>query len=1245
MKSAQIDYHITPGGAPNSFVHAQTFEDACDPGDIKHAWSFTDGLGRVRMTVSQGVENPVAPRTEWIASGYVVYDTKGGKQRVLDPAYIQSFSPTSPSLPSPVAESCPPGDDNVPVDAVCATLTRYDAFGRAVETVLPNGDTSRVEHRGPLETWAYDGNDTGASPASDPAFIGTPTKTRKDGHGRVIQTEVINVTKPHAGSGPTQTESYFTGYSYDGQSNLVSIRTCLTGDPWRPGDPAGCVEADRIEKIQTFDSMGQRRSIIDPDAGTWTFDYDASGNLTDSRDGKWNAPGVQGSHLRYVYDAANRLIQEICVECVNPADPANPLQDTVVASYFYDAPVTRHGGRGYMGLDPDPTLDEPQDFVLGRIARIEDQTGWVMFSYNRRGQQVTEAQHIDVLFSDGSAPLSGSADVYIGRAAYDDAGRVTKLTYPDPNPDPSATDPQDEPLEVYHAYNRRGLLAGIFGPDPLPTSATPVPYWYVQAIQYNAKGQRTRYEYGDHAQTLHQMGYDRNGRLHRKHVRQQVKAQSQQVSWPYDLLHREFHYDAASNITAITDLRDFAHVSEYTGGDNLPYDLEITYDGLSRVTKVRYQRKPAETTTGSQDPTLRREMRYAYNAVGNIIQRSTTDGNGTPNPAGEFYEKWLNTSATPAGQGSQGGDAITAPVNHPHAFGEVITDSGLRSVRATYDANGNMTELEVINAEPGIDRHERYVYTWDHYDRLVAVKKWDDSAAGPGPGGGPGNNPGGGPNQSPGGGPSPGAAPLVEAYYSYDTAGRRVAKSEMTPDDLERKDTLYITDGFELRNRHHLRYVTDGSQKVTRLGVASPNSKPASPLGSQPQPQPLGDPKTGPECSRLTIVGDHLGSTSLVVHDTAGVKRGTVASTISHLPYGGLESESNSLLTDGSVETETFYRFTGKELERGLGLYYFGARYYIPALTRWLNADPMYAAVDTDEITARDALNRYSYSADSPIKFYDPSGSRVFLGYTVSPANGNPETREGRRAIRSAFRKADFDRRVADRRVQALSKLFGPQLKGAASKYIKHKRGELVLMDPAKVRWDKGAMDSTKALYKKIYHVTKGKDITYVGSNPNLKTSAATRHESGSTFRKTWQVKPKGATDKPRFKASRFGMVQIYDPGVNLNQKQSESAAIELGRILAHEIAAHEYPFYTKVRTRIESGKEVTADWIKKTLGHGRGQDGYSKEYNKEMWETSRDVEHAARFAREAAGIGGEKMYEPYPREYKPEFVDKWSPF
>ena len=823
MRAALLEYHLhdptDPTSPPYSYVKATSFESGCDrdgadPANVKVAWSFVDGLGRVRMTVGEGDDPATAlpGQRPWIASGYKTFDAKGAVRATYDPAYID-FEPGAAALPPPVQAQCAPTDERLPVDTVCTSTTRYDAFGRKVSVTLPDGTESRVEYRGPLETWAYDGNDT--DPSSP--FFGTPGVSRKDGHGRVIETVVTNVTLSHADGSEQSRQEIHTRFGYTPLGGLESLRTCKTGAAWDPGSSGGCAPEDRIEKVQVFDSIGQRVRIEDPDAGTWEFRFDDAGNLIESTDGRWHAAGgdgTDGSKIAYTYDAANRLVAEVCIQCV--LKPPG----TVLVRYHYDSPAALKGGRGYMDLTDDPAADEPQDWVLGRLSLIEDETGWVMFSYDRLGRQVTEAQHVEAMLLDDPDPaartvITGTQEVYIGRVRYDDAGRVRALVYPDED-GPGG----EAPLEVQHEYDRRGLLVRIHGPDPLTGEAD---HTYLEGVTYNARGQRVRYHYGDASGITHQMWYDRLGRLKEKKVSQTVAVDPGNRP-AFDLHWRHFTYDRASNITHIQDLRDYEHVDAYTSGQNLPYDLDIQHDGLYRVTRVRYQRKPAELAAHPERLPLRREMRYAYSPIGNLVQRSTTDGSGVENPAGEFYEKWLNTDALV--DPIEPPEPPDSPQAHPHAFGSATPDPGVREVHATYDANGNMTELTVLNTDAGggggagapAGRRDRFVYTWDHYDRLVSVARYNDA---PGPGGEP---------------PSP--APVAQAYFAYDSGGQRVVKSEQVlaplagagrsgstlPPDPTPRDTLYVTEGFELRNRHLEQYVFDGRRRLARIGVAAPSA-------------------------------------------------------------------------------------------------------------------------------------------------------------------------------------------------------------------------------------------------------------------------------------------------------------------------------------------------------------------------------------------------------------------------------------
>jgi len=93
---------------------------------------------------------------------------------------------------------------------------------------------------------------------------------------------------------------------------------------------------------------------------------------------------------------------------------------------------------------------------------------------------------------------------------------------------------------------------------------------------------------------------------------------------------------------------------------------------------------------------------------------------------------------------------------------------------------------------------------------------------------------------------------------------------------------------------------------------------------------------------------DHLGSTSALTD-----REGNVVEEQVNLPFG-------ELLTG-----EEKYGFTGKELDE-TNLQYFGARYYNPNSGRFLNSDP-----------ARDGMSWYSYVANNPLRYIDPTGNRL----------------------------------------------------------------------------------------------------------------------------------------------------------------------------------------------------------------------------------------------------------------------------
>jgi len=75
----------------------------------------------------------------------------------------------------------------------------------------------------------------------------------------------------------------------------------------------------------------------------------------------------------------------------------------------------------------------------------------------------------------------------------------------------------------------------------------------------------------------------------------------------------------------------------------------------------------------------------------------------------------------------------------------------------------------------------------------------------------------------------------------------------------------------------------------------------------------------------------------------------------------------------------TSYLFTGKELDEGTGLSYFGARYYDPSIGRWLSVDPL--------MEKYPSLSPYNYCANNPVIHYDPDGR--FIGTAIGTIVGS----------------------------------------------------------------------------------------------------------------------------------------------------------------------------------------------------------------------------------------------------------------
>ena len=115
------------------------------------------------------------------------------------------------------------------------------------------------------------------------------------------------------------------------------------------------------------------------------------------------------------------------------------------------------------------------------------------------------------------------------------------------------------------------------------------------------------------------------------------------------------------------------------------------------------------------------------------------------------------------------------------------------------------------------------------------------------------------------------------------------------------------------------------------------------------------------ENNELTfLLHDHLGSTVGTVNSA-----GNLTSQTRYTAFGE---------TRGAATTSTDYLYTGQRAEGEIGLYFYNARWYDPALARFISADTL--VPDPGNALAWD---RYAYVYNNPICYTDPSGHVICM--------------------------------------------------------------------------------------------------------------------------------------------------------------------------------------------------------------------------------------------------------------------------
>jgi RHS repeat-associated protein len=175
-------------------------------------------------------------------------------------------------------------------------------------------------------------------------------------------------------------------------------------------------------------------------------------------------------------------------------------------------------------------------------------------------------------------------------------------------------------------------------------------------------------------------------------------------------------------------------------------------------------------------------------------------------------------------------------------------------------------------------------------------------------------------------------AALQQVRYFYDTDGNRVLKISKG-----HRFVIYIDNMFDLVIKQQngkllqcrYKHIYDGNGHVALFedGICD-------------APQPL-----------LYYHNDHLGSAYIITKPN-----GSCFSQEDYSPFGQ---------TSDRRLAKNQFRYNGKEMDEETGLYYFGTRYYMPWIGRWISPDP---------VGPIDENNPYVYASNNPIRYVDAKG-------------------------------------------------------------------------------------------------------------------------------------------------------------------------------------------------------------------------------------------------------------------------------
>jgi RHS repeat-associated protein len=724
---------------------------------------------------------------------------------------------------------------------------------------------------------------------------------------------VLNRTHDAKGNELTSADEllHTTTYTYDSDNQVLSATTQLDANT-------------PVTTSYTYNSFGEPLTVTDPLGNVTTNTYDANGNLLTVTSPKPDAP-TAASVTQFAYDAKGQLTQitdplnHITTLAYYPTGLIHTITDAQsnVTSYEYDLRGNRTA-----------VVDAQQNrttftYDLGnRLTGITyPDTTSVSYAYDSRGRRTSVTDQ------------NGKVTSY----AYDDADRLTSVT--------------DAALNVTHyAYDTENNLLSITDANSHTTSFT-----------YDAFGRvtQTAFPSGLNENYVYDAANNLTSKTDRK---------GQQIQYVYDALNRLTHkgYPDATGVDYVYDLvGKIKQVTDPTG------TYGFAYDNMGRLigTTTQYS-----FLTGTPAPTFSNS--YAYDAASNRTSFTAPDGstntyaydtlnrlstltNSLTGIFGFSYDALSRRTALNRPNGvntTYGYDSLSRLLNVMHKGGTVTLDGA----GYTYDNAGNRT------AKTNYLNNITEQYTYDPLYQLTQVaqgatttESYSYDAVG---------------NRLSSLGMSPYAynssnqlTSTPAATFTYDANGNTLTKTDSSGTtsytwDFENRLTLVILPGssgsvtfkYDPFGRRVQKastggttnYLYDGANSIVEVD-ASGNLLARYAQGAGID-EPFAELRSG---TSAFYEADGLGSVTSLSSLT-----GTISNSYTYDTFGNA-SASGSFVNP--------YRYTARDYDSETGLQYSRARYYDPALGRFISEDPLgFAGGDSF----------YLYSENDPALLVDPFG-------------------------------------------------------------------------------------------------------------------------------------------------------------------------------------------------------------------------------------------------------------------------------